>query len=182
MSEPLDSLYTPVGGKVPANPFRGFKDAGNRYRTQSLFAEYPHDTYPAHFTLKREGRKGFINLYEKYMDIADPTEYQVAVQLFGSWAHWEALKGSKWFMTHLKSWRVELAVKLESERYHEMLSQVPSHKTGVAATKWLAERYGEKKAARTAGRPTNEEKATYLRETQQERDNTKDDAKHIGLV
>ncbi len=177
----MDNTATPLRGAFPANPFKGFKDAGNRYRTQSLFAEYPHDTYPAHFTLKREGRKGFVNLYEKYMEIADPTEYQVAVQLFGSWAHWEALKSSKWFMIHLNSWRVELAVKMESKRYHEMLSQVPSAKTGVAATKWLAERYGEKKATRTAGRPTKAEKEAHLRATEQEKAGFTEDAKRLGL-
>ncbi len=178
-----DSANTPVGGEVPDNPFKGFKDAGGRFRTQSLFAEFQHETYPAHFTLRREGRVGFVNMYEKYMELSDPTEYKVAIQLLGSWQHWQALMRSDWFNKHLQSWRAELATKMESQRYHEMVDNSKNPKTAVAATKWLADRYGLNRASlRKAGRPTKEEKAAYLAEEARDSEDLNADAKRIGVL
>ena len=177
-----DSANTPVGGEVPEHPFKGFKDAGGRFRTQSLFAEFQHETYPAHFTLRREGRTGYINMYEMYMEIGDPTEYQVAIQLLGSWQHWKALTRSEWFNKHLQSWRAELATSMESDRYYEMIVSTLNPKTAVAATKWLADRYGLSKAsARKAGRPTKEEKAAYLAEEARDSADLTADAERIGI-
>lgn len=178
-----NSVNTPEGGETPDHPFKGFKDAGGRFRTQSLFAEYQRDGYPAHFTLKREGLVGFINLYEKYMDIGDPTEYQVAIQLFGSWQHWNALKRSEWFMKHLRAWRYELIVKMESLRYYEMVENTTNPKTAVSATKWLATRYGEPtNSTRKAGRPTKEEKETYLAQEARDSQELTEDAQRIGII
>ncbi len=174
---------TPIGGEVPDHPFKGFKDAGGRFRTQSLFAEYQTDKYPAHFTLRREGRQGFINIYEKYMEIGDPTEYQVAIQLFGSWQHWTVLGNAEWFNKHLRSWRTELAVKMESDRYHEMVENTTKDKLRVQATKWLADRYGERKnTTRKAGRPTKQEKEAYLAQLERDSQDLTEDARRIGLL
>ena len=179
----MSNSATPLRGEVPSNPFKGFKDTGGRFRTQSLFAEFERDGYPPHFTLRREGRAGVVNIYEKYMEIADPTEYQVAIQLLGSWQHWQALIRSEWFMKHLNSWRGELAVKMESERYHEMLINTHRDKTRVAATKWLADRYGERKnPARKAGRPTKQEKEAYLAQERRDSQDLKEDAERIGIL
>ena len=165
--------------------FKTFRDAGGRFRTQSLFAEYPHDKYPAFFTLKKKGREGYINLYEKYMEIGDPTEYQVAIRQFGSWDHWQALTRSKWFMTHLTGWRLELKAKMESDRYYEMVRHTtqPNTPQAIQASKWLAERYGgssDKVSKR--GRPTKEEKAAHLAHAERDAEDLKEDAKRIGVV
>jgi len=174
---------TPIGGEVPDHPFKGFKDAGGRFRTQSLFAEYQTDKYSAIFTLKRDGREGYVNIYEKFMEIGDPTEYKVAIQLFGSWQHWCALTRSEWFMKHLNSWRAELLVRMESDRFHEMVQNTCNPKTAVSATKWLADRYGEPKdSSRKAGRPTKQEKEAYLAQCERDSQDLTEDARRIGLL
>ncbi len=121
-------------------------------------------------------------MYKKYMEIQDPTEYQVAIQLFGSWDHWQALQKGKWFREHLVGWREELKIKLESQRYHEMVKNLDDPRNTAQATKWLADRYGlaPKKLAKR-GRPSKEEVASNLRRITQATDETDEDAKRIGL-
>lgn len=184
-----DSIGNPYGVEDTAHAeapgpdiFDSFKDSQGRYRTQSLFIEHSNESYPAFFTLKKVDRKGAISMYRKYMEIADPTEYQVAIQLLGSWDHWQALKRSKWFTEELTGWREELKVKLESERYHEM-RDVADTKTpqAIQATKWLADRYGGTKAKRGVGRPSKAEKQAHLDKLTRQTEDTKDDAERIGL-
>lgn len=188
---PADTIYTdsPVGanltGELGPEIFDSFKDAQGRFRTQSLFCEHPHESYPAKFTLKKydhvKDGKTYISLYLKYMEIGDPTEYQVAERLFGSWDHWLALTRSKWFGKHLTGWREELAVRLESERFFEMKDATNDRGAhGVSATKWLAERYGEKSIAKR-GRPSKQEKANHLAKLKDETAELDDDIARLGL-
>jgi hypothetical protein len=179
---------TPVGGDPPdeVGPeiFDQLKDSQGRFRTQSLFWERRHESYPAHFTLKkrpieRDG-KTYISLYEKYMEIGDPTEYQVAIRLLGSWDHWTALCSAKWFQEHVIGWREELKIKLDSERYYE--AKRLANARSLPATKFLAERWGEEeKEVKKRGRPSKEEKATHLRRLQQESEDLTADAERIGI-
>lgn len=161
--------------------FADFKDSQGRFRTQSLFWESRHPDYNAYFTTKKHPHQGMISLYEKYMAIADPTEYQVAIQIFGSWEHWQALLKSKWFVELVTEWREELKVQMESERYFEMKKNVKDPKTAVAATKWLADRYTGK-AKPTRGRPSAQEKKNHLRAVKEEDDELTRQAKDIGLL
>ena len=190
----VDTIYTDTPlkggastGEVGPEVFETFKDAQGRFRTQSLFCETPHDSYPAYFTLKKydhikDGKK-YISLYLKYMEIADPTEYQVATRLFGSWDHWQALTRSKWFGEHLTGWREELKVKLESDRYYEMQGVATQDKgsaQAVQATKWLADRYGDKATAKR-GRPSKAEKAKHLAKLKDETAELNEDIARLGL-
>lgn len=189
----VDTIYTdsPVGanltGELGPEIFESFKDAQGRFRTQSLFCEHPHESYPAKFTLKKydheKDGKTYISLYLKYMEIADPTEYQVAIRLFGSWDHWQALTRSKWFGEHLTGWREELKIRLESDRYYEMQGVATNDKgsaQSVQATKWLAERYGDKETAKR-GRPSKAEKAKHLNKLKSETAELNEDIARLGL-
>ena len=182
------ALVFPVGDpQNPAGPdiFDSFKDSQGRYRTQSLFYETRHESYPAFFTLKksdieRDGVK-YISLYQKYLEIGDPTEYQVALQLFGSWDHWQALLKSKWFREHLTGWREELKVKLESDRYYEMLDKAKGDgPASTQATKWLADRYSDKATAKR-GRPSKQETEAHLKRVEAATAELEEDAARIGL-
>ncbi len=182
-------LAFPVGESLPVGPgpFDSFKDAQGRYRTQSLFVEYLHESYPASFTTKRydvvKDGKTYYSLYLKYMEIADPTEYKVAVRLFGSWDHWQALLRAKWFRELVTGWREELKVKMESDRYHEMADHVtknPDSPQAIQASKWLADRYGDKKTIKR-GRPSEAERAKHLQQLTTESEETDDDMKRLGL-
>lgn len=157
-----------------------FKDSQGRFRTQSLFWESRIDGYEPIFTTKKYDHEGCLSLYRKYMEIADPTEYQFALRIFGNWDHWKALQRAKWFQKELEEWREELKVKLESERYHEMKSLIeknPNTQSAASATKWLAERYGEKKR----GRPSKEEVKGYLARQNRAKEDLDEDAKRLGL-
>lgn len=183
--------------KVPFRPltpsevdlFATFKDSGGRYRTKSLFIEYKHPKYPAFFTLQRynvtKDGKEYISMYKKYTEISDPTEFQVAMRLLGSWAHWLQLQQSMWFMVHLNQWRKELAVQLESRRFIEMTEVVnkrPGTGAAIAASKWLASRYGEKKETKPKrGRPSNDERDQHLREEAAEHSLLAEEAERLGL-
>ena len=173
--------------ETPAGPeiFDSFKDSQGRYRTQSLFIETAHESYPAFFTLKRvdvekDGIQ-YVSLYQKYMEIGDPTEYKVALRLFGSWDHWQALCRSKWFKEHLDGWRAELKVRMESDRYFEMRDRANDQgATGIQASKWLADRYGDKDIVKR-GRPTNAEKNAHLKRIAQQTSELDEDAERLGL-
>ena len=184
-------LSTPVGGEedAPSGPeiFDAFKDTQGRFRTQSLFYETRHRSYPAFFTTKkrdivRDGRT-YHSLYLKYMDISDPTEYQVAIRLFGSWEHWQAMNKAKWFTDLVTGWREELRTKLESARYFEMKDQIksnPKSPQAIQATKWLAERYGEKEVVKR-GRPSKAEKARHLKTLEENTAELDEDIERLGL-
>lgn len=179
-----EDLDSPVGANLPEEGyFDKFKDSMGRFRTQSLFVEHPNDSYPTYFTLKKQDKDGKMSLYRKYMEIGDPTEYQVAIRLFGSWDHWQALCRSKWFMVHLTGWRQELKNRMESDRYHEMVTKADDPGAmGIQATKWLAERYGgSKQKVSKRGRPSKEEKAAHLIQATREADDTADDLKRLGI-
>lgn len=190
MSSP-SLVSNPVGVNLPApagaDLFATFKDKMGRYRTKSLFIETPLDPYPAFFTRKlydfTKNGVEYKSLYLKYMEIADPTEYQVAIRLFGSWDHWQALTRSKWFGEHLTGWREELKIRLESDRYYEMQGVATNDKgsaQAVQATKWLAERYGDKETAKR-GRPSKAEKAKHLNKLKSEQTELNEDIARLGL-
>jgi hypothetical protein len=188
-----NTLAYPVGVEstdtsTPEAPREDLKDSQGRYRTQSLFYESRHDSYPAYFTMKKGDieRDGvsYISFYRKYMEIADPTEYAVAQQMLGSWDHWQLLSNVKWFKEPLEKWRAELAVKLESERFHEMVDHIDRDRTSpqaIQATKWLAEKYGKKPDPKR-GRPSKAEKAVHLQRLREDSEEQQEDAERIGLV
>lgn len=170
--------------KDGAAAYEALKDSVGRFRTQSLFVEHLHPKYPAPFTLKDREHKGRMSMYEKYMEIGDPTEYRTAIALLGTWRHWQVLTTKDWFKPHVERWRQELSVKLESDRFTEMLEVETSLKgtpTAIAATKWLADRYSTSKKPKR-GRPSKTEKAQILQEESQEDKLLIEEAERLGLV
>ena len=115
-------------------------DSTGRKLTVGLFQELAEDKSKAIFKLS-DWRK-------VYVDIADPTDYEAALVLIGSWEHWLALVANKQFAAELEKWRAEVDVKLKSEALTELKKQSRSDK-GTAAAKWLAENgYNPKKVGR----------------------------------
>ena len=186
ITNPKPSQYTPKG--VPtsfdAGAYAHLKDSMGRFRTQSLFYEYRLDKYPAPFTLKDFDNHKCLSMYLLYMSKADPSEYAMAIGTLGSWRHWEVLTSSKWFSPFIKRWRAELRVKLESDRFNEMLKvsiDEAGTSQGVQATKWLSDHYSPILTPKR-GRPSKQEKVSYLRELDKETEDVNDDAKRLGLT
>jgi hypothetical protein len=136
------------------------------------------------FTTKKQAHEGCISMYEKYMEIADPTEYQVAIRLLGSWDHWQKLCQVKWFQELVEDWRAELKIHMASEIYQNMKETSINAKgtpQGIQADKWLHEQYGESEKAKR-GRPSLVEKQKALKESIEEERDLTADGKLIGLV
>ena len=159
--------------------YEDLKDSMGRFRTQSLFVEHKHDSYPAPFTLKDKAHRGALSMYEKYMDYSDPTEYSVALGLLGSWRHWQMLCDAPWFQPFVERWRAELKTKLEYERFKEMETQAKSG--NVRASSWLDDKYGPKTKTKR-GRPSKAEKNKILREEQEDTKLIQEEATRLGLV
>ena len=176
---------TPTGSKAlpPRDAFETLKDSQGRFRTKSLFVEMKHPDYSAPYTLKDYDHKGSMSMYQKYMAIGDPTEYEQAIALLGSWKHWKLLTASKWFQEHVNQWRAELKIKFESDRYQEMIDVAEKSAgtpIGIQATKWLAERYSDKKTI-TRGRPSKAEKKAALNRELEEDELLKEERERLGL-
>lgn len=166
--------------------YKALKDTMGRFRTQSLFIEHRNPKYPSPFTLKDQDHKGATSMRLKYLEISDPTEYSTAIALLGpqGWRHWQILTQCTWFKPHLARWRSELKTKFESDRFQEMRDVADHQKgtpAGVAATKWLADRYSSKGTAPKRGRPSESEKALLLREESAEDKLLEEEGERVGL-
>jgi hypothetical protein len=135
------------------------KDKMNRYRTQSLFREFylQNESCPPLWCLKEEDPQGTLpSLKALYMECADPTEYEFAMQAFGSWEHWLKIKSVKIIKPYIEDWPTELEVKLRSEAIQTIINETKTGKTPFNAAKFLAK--GEwKNSASKRGRPSKEE-------------------------
>lgn len=188
MSKPATQVshdLATLGEKDLETVLRGaMKDKQGRYRTRSLFWEYKVDGYDPVFTLKEYDYKGCLSLRRKYLEIADPTEYEFAKRMFASWEHWDRIKDVPWFNELLEDWRKELNVKLNSEMYHNMKQVVdkdPCSSLGVGATKFIHDNYVKRKAAPKRGRPTKEEVKGAVKQAAKSKSEYEDDAARIGL-
>ena len=119
-----------------------FKDVTGRWRTRSLFYETNdlESKYPSIFTLKDQTHKGRPSLYQAYMEANDPTEYRLAIEIFGSVACWQNLCHCEWFKPYVTRWRKELQNKIRSEAIMtaRLGAAGSANATQVNAAKWLA--------------------------------------------
>ena len=98
-----------------------YKDEQGRFRTQSLFKEFyiggdRGKKYPAVFTLKEFDDGELPSMRRLFLSYDDPTGYQFAIDVLGSYEHWKRLSSLSWFADeHLVKWQDELTVKLKSE-------------------------------------------------------------------
>lgn len=131
-----------------------------RGKTEALFAETIDPT-----AIEFIGEPVFDSiddLKKIYMEIGDPTEYQVAMAIFGRTEDWEKLVNSEFFKKHIADWRANLKAKLRSELVGKMLTLARGSTSGslaacraLLADPWLTNTevaaIGE---SRPVGRPT----------------------------
>jgi len=101
----------------------------SRRPTKKLFKQYN----PA-------GKEDLDEWRERFVQIADPTEYKAALDLVGSWGEWQRFKKEwKGFRdVILIDWLAEVEIKLRSDAISNMCEQALDPK-GTAAAKWIAE-------------------------------------------
>jgi hypothetical protein len=157
------------------------KDAQGRYRTQSLFREfYIKDLEPL-WSLKDEDSQGILpSLKTLYMECEDPTEYEFAMQAFGSWQHWIKIKSSAAIKAYIEDWPIELEVSLRSKGIRLVTQEALNGKSKFNAAKFLAE--GQwKKADNKRGRPSKEELHRELKIAAKLDSEIGEDAARLGL-
>ena len=162
-----------------------FKDVIGRWRTQSLFFETNTDRsefFPP-FTLKdaditRDG-KVCVSIKQIYMQLSDPTEYEPAMAILGSWQHWQRLLTTSFFLPIVTQWREELEVKLRSQGVKKVIDSLGDGKQGLSSAKWLADKGWE--PVKSKGRPTKEMVAGELKKQSRIQTTLKEDALRVGL-
>ena len=119
-----------------------FRATNGSLLTTRLFRELSFgEEDRALFTLKRKDTNNLPSLFRLYMELNDPTEYEVATQLFESWEHWERITNNKQIQPYIAEMREELAKKLESEGVARLIKEVQTNgKNAYQAAKYLAER------------------------------------------
>lgn len=138
------------------------KDDQGRYRTISLFWELRHqagDIEPV-FTTKsydlQKEDKLYPSLKKIYLtyDHIPGFEYEFALDVFGSWEHWQKLANSQGLKDLIQEWRDELDIRIKAQSLKAMmLAARDNDAKGVNAAKYLAEKgYSSKR-----GRPSKEE-------------------------
>lgn len=154
-----------------------------RYRT-NLFYEFntsAHEDYPPIYTMRENEWRGLPSAYQIYRTC--DTEYDAAMELVGSWLHWQKLLSSPIFMngprsgfawTGLNFWREEKDIRDRAEAY--VLLKLNAEKGNVQAQKLLFE--GDKKR----GRPSKAEVVKAAKHMAAQTASIKEDLKRIKLV
>lgn len=161
-----------------------YKDTTGRFLVQALFREHEVPGITAPFTLKKEDVGNYKSLHKLYMEYSDPSEYNFAMGVLGSWDHWVKLENSNWFYTMLQDWRAELTAKLSSEHWELMRKISTEGKTYTErqnAIKWLDQQIKARTTSSKRGRPTTEEVQGALKDELRAMDEIKNDAARLGL-
>lgn len=166
------------------------KDDYGRYRTASLFwelrrsADDRSERYPPMFSLKDADFEHdgvmYPSLKKIYMsyDHIPGFEYDFALDIFGSWDHWEKLQKSV-VADHIKAWRTELEIRIKAEAMKTVLAQSRDREKGLAAARALL---GEEHRGTKRGRPSKEEKARQLKIEAGVRETLSEDMERLGLT
>lgn len=90
-----------------------------------------------------------------FVEMSDPTEYEAAIVLAGSWENWNRMKQlwPHFRNVILPAWLEEVEIKLRSAAIRDMCGFAKS-KAGTAAARWIAE---GKYNPRRAGKPSKAE-------------------------
>lgn len=150
-----------------------FYNTSGRALSRNLFLETSNDPAQVMYTLRDHPHEGYPSLYEAYMELEDPTEFEFAQKYLAGWAHWQMLANSSFFKEYIQRWRWELDLQIKSKALRRVTEEAKKGKNAFSANRfliqsgWLSER--EPKAA--VGRPTMErikEEAAKLVELDQE--------------
>lgn len=159
------------------------KDVMGRYRT-NIFYEFNksrHEDYPPLYTMREESVRNLPSAYLIYM--TSENEYEAAMKLVGSWAHWNKLLKCKPFIngsedsgiwTGIAEWRKEKEIRDKALAYNQL--KVSAAQGNVTAQKIIFD--GDKKSA-TRGRPSDAEIKKAAAAQAEKSDRVKSDLQRI---
>lgn len=161
------------------------RDKMNRYRTSSLFREFYLNEEGSEleplWTLQDDDPQGKLpSLKKLYMEIADPTEYEFAMEAFGSWQQWLKIKSSKAIQKWIQFWPDELEIKLRSQGIKAVAQEAKEGKNPFTAAKFLAKAEWKPSSSKR-GRPSKEEVDRELKIAAQVDAEIGEDAQRVGL-
>lgn len=104
---------------MPRNKYNLPIDERFQKTTKGLFYEHRFQTtvdIPAPYTLRNDDfeRDGHVykSMYQIYMHC--DSEYEAAIQILGSYSHWNKLKRCSWFHDHIERWENERNIRDEA--------------------------------------------------------------------
>jgi hypothetical protein len=118
-----------------------WKNSAGVWYTAGLFLEKAtHGTdsvmYSLSFDDKEVKGKVYPGFYRLYLELEDPTEYEVATQLVGGLEHWTAIANSKVLAPEIASMRNWLNLRLKSKGMRKIIEQAPE---SFQAAKYLVD-------------------------------------------
>lgn len=132
-----------------------FLDNMGKPLTQSLFLEVGYSDFSV-FTLKDDDYlykgKTMISLKKKFLEMADPTEYEFATTYLLGWSHWKRMNENKVLRKHFDEWREELEYKMRCRGVKAIIDGAAQG--NFQAAKFLVDKGWDKRAA---GRPSKAE-------------------------
>ena len=170
------------------------KSEGGIVRTKSLFYELTYDnqehvlfTTKEHDVELSNGRtavalsKIFIE-----MTVADPTEYNFADRVFGSWEVWDKMTKAAGLRDHITKWRKEATIRRKAMAFRSLVDEVQEGgKASFGAAKYLIEEPWAAKDGRTVDGRKARKAAQETAEEAFERAAINDDLKRLkseGLI
>lgn len=136
------------------------------------------------YTLKDVDHMGYPSFYRLYMELDDPTEWEVAQQLTDGWEHWEMLCNCSWFKPYIERWRKELSLRMQSKALVRIKSEAKTgSRESFGANKYLLEKGWEPKDPRNQrGRPSKDEIRKAAEDMVRVGDQLSEDYKRLGLL
>jgi hypothetical protein len=124
------------------------KGPNGKVRTKSLFYELSYeDPSECLFTLKEQDievhGKHLLSLHKLYVSMvpSDPTEYDFAMTIFGSWDVWSAICKSPLVKNHVAKWRNEVEIKVKSQAIQAIAMEMKEGgRSSFSAAKLLLEK------------------------------------------
>lgn len=178
---------------VDVTQFNREEGQKGRRKTQSLFEEgnlfmSADKKETAVYTLKSAKNTSCTlpSLKDLYMEVGDPTEYQFAIEAFGSFDYWLEILGGeqygihpKYIRQHILEWRNELEVKLRSEGIRNLRKHAATKPN--AALFFADGQFSVTKNKRGAGRPTTAEVERELQLAAKAQKEAYEEASRLGF-
>lgn len=153
----------------------------NNFNTQSLFWEYHTNKGKAVFTLKDDDYivegKVYYSLKKLFLQCTDPTGYEFATEILGSWKLYQRLLNNKLLTAHFLDWQEELEVKIRSQSLRSLIKVAKNDGAkGVTAAKYVTDKAWDKTHVRT-----KEAKQKRAKQDAALTNEVEEDLKRLGL-
>jgi len=133
---------------MPLFTMSQLKGPNGKCRTKSLFYELSYnDTTDVIFTTKEHDisvrDKLYVSLQQLFVNMVpnDPTEYEFAMSVFGSWEVWKIISEAPQVRPFVTNWRNEVVVKVKSQAIQAIAEEMRSNgRSSFSAAKLLLDK------------------------------------------